>query len=73
MFTLIGFPRSLENAKDFVEQFGMGECCLFFDCPRDVMISRILERGKVQFLILKLLMKKKKDEKVFATNTLEFR
>jgi len=24
----------------------MGECCLFFDCPRDVMMSRILERGK---------------------------
>lgn len=43
----IGFPRSLENAKDFVEQFGMGECCISFDCPHDIMISRIIERGKV--------------------------
>jgi adenylate kinase family enzyme/Ca2+-binding EF-hand superfamily protein len=43
---LDGFPRSLENAKDFVEQFGMGECCIVFQCPHEVMISRILERGK---------------------------
>lgn len=43
---LDGFPRSLENARDFVEHFGMGECCILFDCPKDVMIERILERGK---------------------------
>jgi len=43
---LDGFPRSLENAKNFVELFGMGECCLYFECPNDVMISRIVERGK---------------------------
>lgn len=43
---LDGFPRSLENAKDFVEQFGMGECCISFNCPHDIMISRIIERGK---------------------------
>jgi len=43
---LDGFPRSLDNAKDFVRQIGHAECLLFFDCPHEVMINRIIERGK---------------------------
>jgi hypothetical protein len=52
---VLGFPRSLKNAKDFVEQFGMGECCLHFDCPREAMISRIIERGKVRAMMNRYL------------------
>jgi len=43
---LDGFPRSLENAVDFVKLFGKGEGCLVFQCPEDVMENRIVERGK---------------------------
>jgi len=41
-----GFPRSLENAKDFVSMFGIGEHCILFECPDEIMVSRIVERGK---------------------------
>eukprot|EP01126_Amoeba_proteus_P038974 TRINITY_DN4088_c0_g1_i8.p1 TRINITY_DN4088_c0_g1~~TRINITY_DN4088_c0_g1_i8.p1 ORF type:complete len:295 (+),score=63.45 TRINITY_DN4088_c0_g1_i8:472-1356(+) len=43
---LDGFPRSLENARDFENMFGPAEFILCFDCPDEEMKARIIERGK---------------------------
>jgi adenylate kinase family enzyme len=43
---LDGFPRSRQNALDFYELFGPAQCVLSFECPHDVMLQRILDRGK---------------------------
>jgi len=42
---LDGFPRSLDNAKDFLTLYTHCEAVLFFDCPEEVMVQRIVERG----------------------------
>jgi adenylate kinase len=42
---LDGFPRSLENARDFVELCGPPELALHLNCDDTVMIERILSRG----------------------------
>lgn len=44
---LDGFPRSLDNARDFYNDFGPAEGILLFDCPEEEMVRRIVERGKV--------------------------
>jgi adenylate kinase len=43
---LDGFPRSLQNAEDFHDLFGPPACVLMFDCPDEVMVERIVERGR---------------------------
>lgn len=43
---LDGFPRSKENARDFVEQCGPPELALHLDCEDATLIERILKRGK---------------------------
>lgn len=42
---LDGFPRSLDNARDFTRLFGTPECYINFKCPEDIMLSRICKRG----------------------------
>jgi adenylate kinase len=42
---LDGFPRSLENARDFVELCGPPELALHLDCDDCILLERILERG----------------------------
>ena len=42
---LDGFPRSLENARDFVELCGPPELALHLDCDDTILIERILARG----------------------------
>lgn len=42
---LDGFPRSLENARDFVELCGPPELALHLDCEDTVLLERILARG----------------------------
>ncbi|KAL7542976.1 hypothetical protein ACHAXR_013015 [Thalassiosira sp. AJA248-18] len=42
---LDGFPRSLENARDFVELCGPPELALHLDCDDTLLIERILARG----------------------------
>ncbi|KAL7546047.1 hypothetical protein ACHAWF_014603 [Thalassiosira exigua] len=42
---LDGFPRSLENARDFVELCGPPELALHLDCDDTVLVERILARG----------------------------
>lgn len=42
---LDGFPRSLENARDFVQLCGPPELALHLDCEDTVLLERILARG----------------------------
>jgi len=48
-FLIDGFPRSEGNVsawKDVVGDAAVVERVLFFECPEDVLTSRLLERGK---------------------------
>ncbi|KAL7461884.1 hypothetical protein ACHAXS_002368, partial [Conticribra weissflogii] len=42
---LDGFPRSLENARDFVRLCGPPELALHLDCEDTILLERILARG----------------------------
>ena len=41
-----GFPRSQQNAEDFLSIFRHCEAILSFECPEKEMIRRIVERGR---------------------------
>eukprot|EP00854_Cymbomonas_tetramitiformis_P018551 gene18552-22148_t len=45
-FLVDGFPRALDQAKCFEEKVAQCSKVLFFDCPMDTMIERLMERGK---------------------------
>ena len=45
-FLVDGFPRALDQGHKFEETVVPAKCVLFFDCPEEVMESRLLERGK---------------------------
>lgn len=48
-FLIDGFPRSEGNVdawKEVVGDEAVLECVLFFECPYDILTSRLLERGK---------------------------
>ena len=48
-FLIDGFPRSEGNVNAWKEVVGGAadvELVLFFECPEDVLTSRLLERGK---------------------------
>ena len=55
---LDGFPRSLENARDFVELCGPPELALHLDCDDTVLLERILARGGMSAREAKLAEKK---------------
>jgi len=44
---LDGFPRRIEDSMYFYEHFGSGEYAILFDCPDEIMVRRIIERGKL--------------------------
>lgn len=45
-FLVDGFPRQLDQALKFEESVCAARFVLFYDCPENVMESRLLERGK---------------------------
>jgi len=48
-FLIDGFPRSEGNVtswKEVVGEKARVECVLFFECPEDILTSRLLERAK---------------------------
>ncbi|KAL2213988.1 uridylate kinase [Sarocladium strictum] len=45
-FLIDGFPRKMDQAHKFEEAVCPAKMVLFYDCPEDVMESRLLERGK---------------------------
>ncbi|CAM9651387.1 unnamed protein product [Ascophyllum nodosum] len=42
---LDGFPRSLDNARDWARLFGPPEACIRINCPDEIMAERIVKRG----------------------------
>lgn len=45
-FLVDGFPRKMDQALSFEEQIAKSAFTLFFECPEQVMLERLLERGK---------------------------
>ncbi|EJS42899.1 ura6p [Saccharomyces arboricola H-6] len=45
-FLIDGFPRKMDQAVSFERDIVESKFVLFFDCPEDVMLQRLLERGK---------------------------
>lgn len=45
-FLIDGFPRKMDQAHKFEETVCPAKVVLFFDCPEEVMESRLMERGK---------------------------
>lgn len=45
-FLVDGFPRKMDQALSFEEQIAKSSMTLFFECPEQVMLERLLERGK---------------------------
>ncbi|ODQ79731.1 hypothetical protein BABINDRAFT_49115, partial [Babjeviella inositovora NRRL Y-12698] len=45
-FLVDGFPRKMDQAITFEEQIAKSSFTLFFECPENVMLERLLERGK---------------------------
>lgn len=43
---LDGFPRSIENAHDFVKLCGTPEVALHLDCDDTILLERIITRGR---------------------------
>ncbi|KAI9781979.1 MAG: bifunctional uridylate/adenylate kinase [Geoglossum umbratile] len=45
-FLIDGFPRKMDQALRFESDVCPSHFTLFFDCPEDVMLQRLLNRGK---------------------------
>lgn len=45
-FLIDGFPRKMDQAAFFESAVCPSKCTLFLDCPEDVMMERLLNRGK---------------------------
>ena len=46
MFLIDGFPRQMDQAVKFEEDVCVSRFTLFFDCPEEVMLKRLLKRGE---------------------------
>ncbi|KAJ2656628.1 bifunctional uridylate/adenylate kinase [Coemansia sp. RSA 1200] len=46
LFLVDGFPRNMEQALEFEKTVCKPKLVLFFDCPEDILVGRLLERGK---------------------------
>jgi len=45
-FLVDGFPRKMDQAIKFDEEVCLSSFVLFFNCPEEVLLRRLLERGK---------------------------
>ncbi len=45
-FLIDGFPRKMDQALKFEQEVCPTSLVLFFDCPEDVMLQRLLKRGE---------------------------
>jgi adenylate kinase family enzyme len=44
-FLIDGFPRDIEQGLDFEKQVSPCKFVLFFECPQEIMIQRLLQRS----------------------------
>lgn len=45
-FLVDGFPRKMDQAITFEDEIATSAFTIFFECPEQVMLARLLERGK---------------------------
>ncbi|CDR43468.1 CYFA0S12e00804g1_1 [Cyberlindnera fabianii] len=45
-FLIDGFPRKMDQALTFENEVATSAFTIFFECPEEVMLKRLLERGK---------------------------
>ncbi|KAG5363402.1 Uridylate kinase [Yarrowia sp. B02] len=45
-FLVDGFPRKMDQALKFEEDVAVSKFTLFFECPEEVMLKRLLKRGE---------------------------
>lgn len=45
-FLIDGFPRKMDQAIKFEEDIAISQLVLFFECPEQVMLQRLLKRGQ---------------------------
>lgn len=45
-FLVDGFPRKMDQALSFENKVSKGKLVLYFECPEEVMLQRLLARGK---------------------------
>lgn len=45
-FLIDGFPRKMDQALKFEEDVAVSRFTLFFECPEEVMLKRLLKRGE---------------------------
>ena len=45
-FLIDGFPRQMDQAVKFESDVCVSKFTLFFDCPEEVMLKRLLKRGE---------------------------
>lgn len=45
-FLIDGFPRKMDQALTFEDEIATSSFTIFFECPEQVMLARLLERGK---------------------------
>ncbi|QNQ00639.1 YALIA101S02e14686g1_1 [Yarrowia lipolytica] len=45
-FLIDGFPRKMDQALKFEEDVAVSKFTLFFECPEEVMLKRLLKRGE---------------------------
>lgn len=46
LFLIDGFPRKMDQAITFENQIAKSALTIFFECPEQVMLQRLLQRGK---------------------------
>lgn len=45
-FLIDGFPRKMDQAISFQNQVAKGKAVIYFECPEEIMLKRLLNRGK---------------------------
>lgn len=45
-FLIDGFPRKMDQALKFEDEVAVSKFTLFFECPEQVMLNRLIERGQ---------------------------
>lgn len=45
-FLIDGFPRQMDQALKFEDEVSVSRFVLYFECPEEVMLKRLLKRGE---------------------------
>merc|ERR1711916_123547 len=45
-FLIDGFPRAMDQCEGFESSVVPGKCCLFFNCPEETLLERLMKRAE---------------------------